>query len=439
MFSDLKWNAFLRCLLVALPLCLCVTGAHSADNASASVEDPRQITEYRLSPEKLEQATALYKTRVTMFVLGTVYAVALLLLILFTRLGARFRNWAERMSRRRFVQALVFTGLLFATLDLLSLPIEIYRQHLALAYGLSVQGWGSWLADWFKAELLTITLAIFVVWGLYALIRHSPKRWWLFAWLAAIPFVLLIVFAEPMIIAPLFNKFEPLAQRQPQLVPELEKVMQRGGLTIERSRMFEMQASAKQTTYNAYVTGIGASKRVVVWDNTSRELGVDEVLYIFGHEQGHYVLHHIWIMLGTTIGALLVALFIIHVCIGAVLQRWGARWQIRDFADWASLPALLLVFSLLSFVSQPISAAFSRHFEHQADIYGLEVIHGLVPDSSQVAARAFQHLGEKGLAYPHPNALYVLWAYDHPTIAERLRFAASYRPWDEGREPKYVR
>jgi Zn-dependent protease with chaperone function len=373
-----------------------------------------------------------------MFVVGTVYGLALLLLILFTGLNARFRDYAERISRRRFVQVLIFGALLFLTLDVLSLPVAVYRHHLALDYGLSVQSWGSWAGDWLKAEALGTIISILLVWGLYAVIRRSPRRWWFYGWLGFIPFVLLLIFVAPIFIEPLFNKFEPLAIRQPRLIPQLEKVMQRGGLTIERSRMFEMQASDKVTTYNAYVTGIGASKRVVVWDNTSRELSTGEVLFIFGHEQGHYVLHHIWIMIGSMIAGLLAALFILYRSSGAVLRRWGPRWQIRDLSDWASLPAMLLVFSVLSLVAQPLQSAGSRYFEHQADIYGLEVIHGLVPDSSQVAARAFQHLGEKGLAYPEPAAWYVLWAYDHPTIADRVRFAVDYRPWDRGLPAKYV-
>jgi Zn-dependent protease with chaperone function len=99
---------------------------------------------------------------------------------------------------------------------------------------------------------------------------------------------------------------------------------------------------------------------------------------------------------------------------------------------------MLLLFSILSLVSQPSQATCSRYFEHQADIYALEVIHGLVPDSSQAAARAFQHLGEKALSYPRPSGWYVVWAYDHPTIADRIHFAVNYRPWDLGQKPRYV-
>jgi Zn-dependent protease with chaperone function len=242
-----------------------------------------------------------------------------------------------------------------------------------------------------------------------------------------------------MIIDPLFNQFDPLEVKQPQLLPELEKVMHRGGLDIDRSRMFEMKASDKVTTYNAYVTGIGAGKRVVVWDNTSKDLTIPETLFVFGHEQGHYVLNHIWIILAFNILGLLFALYLAYRLIGGVLARWGRRWGVRDASDWASLPTLLLMFSVFSFLGQPVNAAFSRYLEHQADVYGLEAIHGLVPDSPQVAAHAFQKLGEKALSFPEPNALYVAWAFDHPPIPDRLRFAVEYQPWNDNVPTRYFK
>ncbi len=409
-------------------------------NASTSANAPDiDITAYRLTPEKLAEAEALYHTRVSMLVVGTLYGLIVPLVVLMFGISAHFRDWAERVSRRRFVQAIVFAPLLLLTIDVLSLPLSIYGEHLARSYGLSVQSWGSWLWDWTKGEIIGTIIATLLVWGLYAILRRSPKRWWLYCWLASIPVVLLVVLIQPIFIAPLFNKFEPLQSTQPQLVVALEKVMHRGGISIDRSRMFEMQASAKVTTYNAYVTGIGASKRVVVWDNTARDLTVPETMFVFGHEQGHYALHHMWIRIAASIVGLLFSLYFAHRLIDRVLRRWGQGWGVRELADWASLPALLLLFAVFSLFTQPISSAFSRYLEHQADIYGLEVIHGLVPDSPQVAAHAFQKLGEKALAYPRPNPLYVFWAFSHPPIADRIRFALTYQPWDHKQPSHYIR
>ena len=181
-----------------------------------------------------------------------------------------------------------------------------------------------------------------------------------------------------------FNTFEPLEKTQPQLVEQIEKVIQRGGFTIPRDRMFEMQASAKVTTYNAYVTGIGSTKRVVVWDNTTRDLTVPETLFVFGHEMGHYVLNHVYKGLAFGAVLLLAGFWLGRRMVLATLARWGEAWRIRGLDDLAALPVLMLALSLLSFVGEPIGNAFSRHIEHQADIYGLEVTHGLFPNLSLI-------------------------------------------------------
>jgi Zn-dependent protease with chaperone function len=423
---SIRSPATLCLLLLAFLLVIAPIAAHAG------------LTEYRLPPELLKKSEALYRTRMLTFVAGTVYGILLLIALLYFRVGARYRNWAERASSRRFVQALVFVPLLSITVDALSLPIGIYGHSLSLNYGLSVQGWGSWFWDWIKNELIGIVISTLLIWGLYAILRRWPQRWWFHAWLATIPVMVLLVFITPVFIDPLFNQFDPLEQKQPQLVTELEKVMQRGGLSIERSRMFEMRASDKVTTYNAYVTGIGASKRVVVWDNTSKDLTIPQTMFVFGHEQGHYVLNHILKGMAFAVGGLLLVFYLAYRTIGGLIRRWGARWDVRDPADWASFPVLLLIFTVASTVAQPVVVGVTRRMEHEADVYGLEVIHGLVPDSEAVAAQAFQKLGEKGLSYPTPNPLYVLWTYDHPTIADRVTFAAQYQPWNEGKPTRFV-
>lgn len=414
-------------------------GSSALQAEPATSPERAPITEYRLPPDTLRKAEGLYRLETVLYPVGLVCGIALLLALLSFRVAARYRDWAEAVSRRRVVQAIVFTPLLLLTIDALELPLGIYGHHVSRAYGLSVQGWGSWSWDVAKSECLGLVFLTPIAWGLYALLRRSPKRWWFYGWTASIPIAVFLVFITPVVIDPLFNTFEPLAARHPQLVSDLEQVVHRAGLEIPRNRMFEMRASEKVTTYNAYVTGLGASKRVVVWDNTVRELPIPETMFIFGHELGHYVLNHIWYGLGFALAGLLLAFYLAHRAIGFVVARWGAGWGIRELADWSSLPALLLVLSVLGLVGQPVGAAFSRYLEHQADIYGLEVIHGLVPDSPQVAARAFQDLGEKGLSVPDPNPFFVFWTYSHPPVADRLRFALSYRPWDEDRPGRYFR
>jgi STE24 endopeptidase len=397
------------------------------------------VNAYHLEGAAMAKAEALYKIRTSRYLANVFYPMILVVGFLAWRVGPRFRDWAESATRHVALQALIFTPLVLLTLGVLMLPLDLHGQYVSQSYGMSVQSWPSWFWDWTKGELLNVAIGSLIVMGLYAGIRRSPRRWWLYAWMASLPVVLFIIFITPVVIDPMFNRYEPLAKRQPELVREIEKVVQRGSLDIPPSRMFEMNASEKVTTYNAYVTGIGASKRVVVWDTTAKDLRPGETLFIFGHEMGHYVLHHIWKGFAFFCITSIVGFWIAFNIFNFLLERYGAKWRIRDAGDWASLPALVLVVLVLSFVTEPIGAGFSRYLEHEADRYGLEITHGLVPESSQMAASSFQKLGEKSYSYPHPNALLVFWDYDHPPISDRMRFALEYRPWDEGQPTKYVK
>ena len=195
-----------------------------------------------------------------------------------------------------------------------------------------------------------------------------------------------------------------------------------------------MRASDKVTTYNAYVTGFGATKRIVVWDNTARDLTLPQILFVFGHELGHYKLHHIYLGLACSALLTLAGLWLLQRLAEAALRRYGPQWRLRSsnsnpLGDWGSLPLMALIASLLLFLGTPLANTFSRWEEHQADAYGLaiarHVFKDVTPDAGQVAAQAFQLLGEKSYSYPNPSPLLVFWSYSHPPIAQRIRFVLS--------------
>ncbi len=250
--------------------------------------------------------------------------------------------------------------------------------------------------------------------------------------------IILGAVAEPLV-EPWFYKFEPLANSQPQLAARIEAMTVRAGVQIPESRIFEMNASTKLKALNAYVSGLGGTKRVVVWDTTIRRMTQDEILFVIGHEMGHYVLGHVLDGILFSCGVLLVFLFAAFRLLHWMLARWGETWAIRGVDDLASLPVLILLLSVFGFLFTPISNAYSRHLEHQADQYGLEVIHGLVPDAPVVAAHAFQVLGEVDLEEPNPSTAVKFWFYNHPPLDERMRFAQTYDPWSQGRAPEFVK
>ena len=303
-----------------------------------------------------------------------------------------------------------------------------------------MQSWGSWFGDWAKGSIFVdLIVSTFLVWILYGVIRRSPRRWWFYFWLAFIPILIFLLFLTPYVIEALFYDFAPLERNHPQLVTQIERVVERAGLEIPRERMFEMKASAKLKSVNASVRGLGASKRVVIWDTTIEKLTIPETLFAFGHEMGHYVLNHLPKIIALLSGFLLVFLYLSYRLLAWAVTRWGEHTGIRDLSDWASLPLLLVFFTLIGFFFSPVLCGISRYYERQADTYGLEVINGIVPDRVAAAARTFQVVGEINLADPAPHPFIRFWLYDHPPLNERIAFAFSYDPWSKGQEPQFVK
>jgi STE24 endopeptidase len=411
----------------------------SAPSAAEQSKPAAQTSVYTLPPDKLAKSKALYDLRGKLRIIDSAYSLLVLLALLALGIAAKYRDWAERLSKHQFVQALIFVPLFILTITVLGLPLDAYQQHISREYGLSVQGWGSWFADVAKGQALSLIILISAIWGITNLIRKSPRRWWFYTWLVAVPFVIFLIFLAPLVIDPLFNKFEPLDKSNPQLVDAIEHVTKRGGLEIPRDRMFLMKASEKVTTLNAYVTGFGPSKRVVVWDTTIKNASTPETLFVFGHEMGHYVLNHVVIGIIATAVGLFIGFYLLYRIANWAFPRFQQRWHMRELSDWAAVPMLFLIFSLLSLISQPIGSTISRQLEHNADIYGLEVTHGINPNSQEAAAHAFQVLGELSLSYPYPSDFYVFWYADHPPIRDRVPFAHNYDPWSKGEQPKYVK
>jgi Zn-dependent protease with chaperone function len=419
-----------------------ITSAAVSQSSSQNTESSARQSQpkaYTLPPDKEARAVAYAHSRHELYFLDFLFTTVGLMLLIQLGMAPRLRDWAERTSRNQFLQAVTFAVPFFILLGLLGLPAAAASHWLERYYAQSVQGWSSWFWDAIKGGMVTLALAIVLVWLFYGLVRRSRRRWWFYAWLGSLPILIFLIFVEPLVVEPLFFRFTPLAASDPQLAAQLERVVQRAGQDIPESRMYLMNASSKLNALNAYVTGIGASERVVVWDTTIAHMTTPQILFVFGHEMGHYVLHHIRNGIIFTAGVLFIFLFAGFHVLNWALRRFGAAWKIRGEDDWASLPVLIFAILIFNFIFTPIDNAYSRHLEHQADQYGLEVVHGIVPDAPQVAAQSFQILGELDLAEPSPSTAVKIWFYDHPPLDERILFAQTYDPWDKGESPQFVK
>ena len=404
--------------------------------ATAAPANPQQA--YSLPPDKLAKAIALSRIRRILDLVSSLWGLAFLWILLGTRAASGLARWTQRPLRHRRLQGLLFFAVLLVILTLASLPLDWYGQQVSLRYGISVQGWGSWLGDQAKGLGLSVLFGAPVMLLFNWLVGRWPRRYWLAIWLATLPLLVLSIFLSPLL-DPIFNKFEPLNKNHPALVAELEKVVARTGTKIPPERMFLMKASVKTNGLNAYVSGMGATKRIVVWDTTAGRIPDDEVLFIFGHESGHYVLHHLPKQLA---GTAVFLFFLYWACAGLaawLARRFGTRWGVESLASRAGFVVLLFAVSVGGFFLAPISNTFSRYFEHQADVYGQEAIHGIVADPQKTAVAAFNQLGQAWLEDPRPSPFIEFWTYNHPSVQNRASFAAHYDPWADGGQGRFFR
>ncbi len=309
------------------------------------------------------------------------------------------------------------------------LPLRHYAGFVRLhEYGLSVQPFGRWLGDALKGLGVEMAGAVLFLWVPYRLMARSPRRWWLYTGLLALPFAGCSVLIAPVWIDPLFNEFGPMKDKR--LEARIDALARRAG--IDGGAIFEVDKGRDTTTVNAYVTGLAGTKRVVLWDTLLAKLDEDEVLVVMGHEMGHYVLNHVLIGLTLSSLATIGGLFLVDRGATAILGREGGRFGVEGIADVASAPLLLVLGQALFLATAPASNALSRWMEGEADRFAAEITR-----DGHAGASAFVKIQRDNLSIPRPDPFTRIWRSTHPAIGERIEFFNTYRPWESGRPLRY--
>lgn len=370
-------------------------------------------------PVPSEKALRYHRTGNVLFVAATLWAIALPFGAAFSGFGAKLRDFVQRFARGRWLATVTLYGVAWSLIvAVANLPLAYYggfvRQH---AYGLSTQTFSKWASDEATGIAVSCILTALVLWIPYLLIRRSPKRWWLWTGLASLPLTALLLVVAPVWIDPLFNHFGPLKDKS--LEHDLLALAARAG--IEGSRVFEVEKSEDTSTVNAYVTGFATTKRIVLWDTIIAKLDRDELLFVMAHEMGHYVLGHVARSVILVPPCVTLGLFVSDRLARRLVARFGARLRFTDLADVASLPLLLFIFTLGSVVVSPAILAYSRHVEHEADVFGLTLT-----SDRNAAAHAFVRLHDENLSVARPSAFYRIFRASHPSLGDRIDFCNAW-------------
>ena len=326
---------------------------------------------------------------------------------------------AQSLSRMNFLIAgLIFFAVIGLAELLLGLPFDYYHSFvLEEKYGFNTKTLKIWLSDLAKSMVVLIILGTFLLSTLLLMVKYAGRNWWIWAWIVFSVFQLMMTILYPTVIAPLFNKFTRLEDSV--LKDRIERLAKTVGLTIEG--IYQMDATRRTKHTNAYFSGMGKAKRIVLFDSLIQSHGQDEILAILAHEIGHLKKNHIkkqFILVS------LVSLFLFFLA--SKLLTWKVMYHSFGFSNMPCYVGLFLVGILwepINFFMSPMGMAISRKFEREADFYSLGILKTPKPLST-----ALKKMAKENLSNLTPHPLYVCFNYSHPPLLERIEYLEAHEP-----------
>lgn len=345
-----------------------------------------------------------------------VVALVVALVLGLTPAGARLVELCGRPLGGGWLARALLGGLavVFAS-ALVTLPFSAWRRTVTVRYGLSTQGWSGWAVDLLKGFAISAVLGALALLGFYTVTRYAPRWWWAFAAAGAAALVVLLSFVFPVLVEPIFNKFTPMPDGQ--LRVELTEMAARDGVPVRD--VLVADASRRTRAVNAYVSGFGATRRIVVYDTLLEKATPAEVQSVVAHELGHAKDGDV--ITGTVLSALGAASAVIVVYLlgfwSALLRRAG----IDSIAEPRSIALLLAVAALAGVVAGPLQNMVSRHVEARADAHALALTRDPDTFAAMQARLSLLNLGD-----PDPNRIEYLLFASHPSTVERMAAARAY-------------
>ncbi len=345
------------------------------------------------------------------FVLG----LALLLVLLLTGWTGWIRDLAYSWAFQSYSLAVFFyVFILILIARVLGLGLDYYGFRLEHRYKLSNQKLRSWLWDEAKGFLLALVLGGLLIEMLYFVMRQFPEHWWLLAWTGFLGVMVLLAQLAPVVLLPIFYKFEPLQDEQLKL--RLVQLGERAGARVRG--VYKWRLSEKSTKANAALTGLGSTRRIILADTLIDNYSADEIEAVLAHELGHHVHRHILKGIAMQAAVTFVGFWAADWVLRYALERWHVFETLSDFAN---LPLLALTFVVLSFLLMPAMNAFSRFNEREADRYAFRNIASVEPFVSSMNRLAQQNMAERT-----PSRWVEWWFHSHPAIARRVAAAEAW-------------
>jgi len=345
------------------------------------------------------------------FVLGLV----MLLVLLVTGWSGTLRDIAYRGALQHYTFAVfLYVVMLMFLGKILGLGFDYYGFRLEHRFQLSNLKFRSWVWDEVKGFLVGLVLAVIVAELLYFFIRQVPQHWWIIAWAVFLGLFVLLAQLAPVVLFPIFYKFEPLENEE--LKQRLVRLSERAGTRVRG--VYKWKLSEKSKKANAALTGLGNTRRIILADTLLENYSPDEIEAVLAHELGHHVHRHIFKSILTQAAITFIGFWAANWVLHYAVDRWHIFETLSDFAN---LPLLLLVSTVLSFLVLPALNAYSRFNERQADRYAFQSIASVGPFISSMNKLADQNLAERT-----PSRWVEWFFHSHPAIAKRVQAAEAW-------------
>jgi len=353
-----------------------------------------------MTENQLLISTRFARTRQLIFFLATPFEWLMIGFFIFSGMSQRFEAFVTTKFSKRFLQITVYYFSFAVFTFLVMLPFRFISYQLARFYGTSTMTLLHWLRNRGIDFVVNFLLMVMVVQVLLFLMRKFQKSWWLVAWLIAIPFAYFFMLLGPILIDPLYNDFQPI--QNVELETKILTMAQEAG--VATSRVFEVVMSSQTNTINAYVTGVGPTARIVLWDTALDQLSTDEILFLMAHEIAHYVYRDVY---RGIVVALVVAFAGAYVIYKVVEQT--------KKASLVRVPVMVVVASMFLFATSPVTNAISRRIEVRADAFAFELT-----QDADAGIGLFQTLATTALNEVNPPRLVRIFRSTHPSIFERI-------------------
>lgn len=386
-------------------------------SASFNVDAATRAYLAQIPAEARARSDAYFEGGYWLILWDFLYGAAVALLLLNLRWSAGMRNLAERITRFKPVQTILYWIQFQLLTTVLFFPMTVYEGFIReRKYGLATQTFGPWMGDQGKDLLVGLVLGGVIVTLLVGVVRRMKRTWWLWGSLVTIVFMVVVVLISPVYIVPIFNKVTRLDD--PKVTEPILKLARANG--IEAHDVFEIDASRQTTRMSANVSGLGQTMRITLNDNLLNRGSSEEIQAVMGHEMGHYVLNHVYHGIFFFFVVIVTGFALLRGGLDWCLARWGEKWQIRDVGDTAILPLVVLLASIFFFVLTPVMNTYIRTQEREADMYGLNA--SRQPDGF---AQAAVHLGEYRKMDPGQWEEWIF--YDHPSGRNRIHDAMQWK------------